>query len=252
MNMGIRAKARYGGLYIYQFLRYSALLVLSLTILNNTTNNGWKYGQNSMHKTISISIMNTNEYLKRKLAMCYRPIFLIFILVLAFSCDRNEGCIRYVLVNNSSLQIEYLLPIKYNYGVPFEWGTMEDIAPDDTTMKSAGQVFSYKYFRPYSRWSYNTGYKSIKDMSPYDTVRVFVYDGAYYDCRPVPDRHIFYDNEDFYCRYDLTLNNLSDLLDSNGNIVICFPPSEAMMAMKMFPPYQKVLDKYSVVGQQSP
>ena len=68
-----------------------------------------------------------------------------------------------------------MFPANHGDTATFDWGDMRDIASDDTTMDSAGQAhFSRMSVLPHSQWRYDSEYGSIEEMSPYDTVRVFV------------------------------------------------------------------------------
>lgn len=175
----------------------------------------------------------------------YGIILFLSVCLLSFSCTiKKDSYIKYLFVNDCNLQIEFLCPEQYNHPVR---GTMYDIAPGDSSLKSAGEApFTVMPVLPYRHWRVISGYSSIEEMSPYDTVRVFVINGE----DGSPPREVMYSNEDYFCRYDLTFKNLYDLLNDNKEIVISFPPSEAMRKVKMCPSFDTVNELYSFVGHQ--
>ena len=54
----------------------------------------------------------------------------------------------------------------------------------------------------------------------------------------------FYNKDEYIVRYDLTLSNIDDLLNSDGALELHFPPDERMKDIHMYPPYEEVLAKY--------
>ena len=159
-----------------------------------------------------------------------------------FSCIKQDASIRFLFINNSSVHVEFLFPAQHSGNVPYKWGTMYDLAPEDTTSSSAWHVgFSYIHLLPGSHGSFDSGYNSIEQMSPYDTVRFFVFDGSYhYLPSDKINQDTIFESENYLCRYDLTKNDLYHLAESSGDIVISYPPSEKMKNVKMFPSYERV------------
>lgn len=168
---------------------------------------------------------------------------LTMLMVCVAGCEKNDATIHYYLENNTKKHIEFLLPVKYNYAVPFLWGTMQDLSPNDTTSKSAWRAhFERIHLLPNTQGKTDTGYKCIEEMAPYDTVRVFVFDAGYAYLGP-PDNNPdpIFESENYLCRYDFSVYDIYHLTDSSGNFRISFPPSEKMKEVKMFPPYKEVI-----------
>lgn len=176
--------------------------------------------------------------------------FVSFIIVfvsflLTYSCSKDDvNHIYFMMENNCSLQIEFLFPEKHSNSVPFLWGTMKDLECNDTTINGAWKAhFGRMTVMPHSQWTTDSGFCTIEEMAPYDTFRVFVYDASYHYLPPSEnDLDEFFKTETYYCRYDLTSENLYDLLDSNRNIVIAFPPPNNMSLVKMWPPYESFMN----------
>ena len=161
-------------------------------------------------------------------------------------CVKPDSSINYSFENNLSTDVEFLYPKRYTYAVPFSWGTMYDLSSEDTTSTSAWHAnFAYMRLLPNSKWHDSSGYDSIEEMSPYDTVRIFVFDGQYYylpyyEVNP----NEIHESEDYLCRYDLTTTDLYGLVDQNGYIRIAFPPSTEMSNVKMYPKYEDLCKLY--------
>ena len=171
-----------------------------------------------------------------------RRILFILLLFLTTYCVRPDNSMVFSFENNSSIDVDFLCPIKYTYAVPFVWGTMYDLDANDTTSTGAWRAhFAWVSLLPESRKQVYSGYNSIEEMSPYDTVRIFVFDGRYHYL-PYYERNQdeIFESEDYLCRYDFTSKDLYDLVDPDGNIKISFPPSIAMSKVKMFPKYEEV------------
>ena len=172
---------------------------------------------------------------------------LIICIVLQLSCCtcHEDHSVRWSFINNTSQYIEFLFPQKQDDNVPFLWGNMDDVAPDDTTMQSAGAAhFGCQDIPPRSMYSRYSGFNYIEEMSNYNIVRVFVYDGDFhYDFTLPPNQVFIYycENEKYFCRYDLSIEDIKSLVNQNNEIEICFPPDERMASMKMWPPYETVL-----------
>ena len=168
----------------------------------------------------------------------FRTVICLFFCLLSCSFDKTDG-IKYLFINESDADVEFLFPADPGRSAPYHWGDMRDIAPNDTTMASAGKAhFSRIAILPHSQWRYNSGYESIEEMSPYDTVRIFVYDHGYYNLN---SPEMVFERELFYCRYDLTPENLHNLINTNGDIQICYPPSKSMSEVKMNPSFEEIV-----------
>ena len=50
-----------------------------------------------------------------------------------------------------------------------------------------------------------------------------------------------YENDLYYVRYDLTLDDIYSLCDNNGVLHVSYPPSPEMKHIKMWPPYEEVI-----------
>ena len=161
------------------------------------------------------------------------------LLFLTTCCVKPDNSMVFSFENDSSIDIVFLAPIRYIHEVHFLWGTMYDLDAKDTTSTSAWRAhFADLDLFPKKRMQFSSGYSSIEEMSPYDTVRIFVFDGRYR--REVNPDEIFESEDYLLCRYDFTSKNLYDLVDPEGNIKISFPPSIAMSKVKMFPKYEEV------------
>lgn len=163
-------------------------------------------------------------------------VIIIFCISTITSCVKPDSSIRFIFENNCSVDVDILYPKRYTRAVPFSWGTMYDLDPNDTTSTGAWRAhFANMHLLPHDKESDYSGFDSIEMMSPYDTVRIFVFDGQHHHL-PYNEVNIndIYESEDYYCRYDLTSKDLKSLLDTNENIVISFPPSEKMKSVKMF------------------
>lgn len=173
---------------------------------------------------------------------------LIYILLsfLTSCCVKDDGSIKYYFENNLPIDLDFLYPKRYTHEVHFSWGTMYDLESQDTTSAAAWHAnFTYMHLSPNSSWHDNSGYSSINEMSPYDTVRIFVFDGRYiYLPYEEVNQNEVYESEDYLCRYDLTSYDLLRLSDQKGNIKITFPPSVEMSKMKMFPKYEDIYAIY--------
>lgn len=168
-----------------------------------------------------------------------KQLFYLLSISLITSCIKPDNSIKYIFENNLSIHIEFLYPKRYLHEVHFGWGTMYDLNPTDTTSASAWHAyFTYTDLFPNTCWKDSSGYSSIEEMSPYDTVRIFVFDGRYHYLPEVNQNEIF-ESESYFCRYDLTSEDLLNLMDQEGNIRIAFPPSIEMSKVKMFPKYEE-------------
>ncbi|MGM9764369.1 MAG: hypothetical protein ACI3ZQ_10160 [Candidatus Cryptobacteroides sp.] len=51
-----------------------------------------------------------------------------------------------------------------------------------------------------------------------------------------------YKNDLYYVRYDLTLDDIYSLCDNNGVLLVSYPPSPEMKHIRMWPPYEEVIE----------
>lgn len=172
-----------------------------------------------------------------------RRTLIVFICMhLLVSCLRDTtGHIYYEFINNTGEVLEVLYPARYTYAVPFQSGDMYDLDKNDTTMSGAGlkAFFSRTNVYQFDKTTEDSGYTSIEEMAPYDTVRVFIYDASY-QIYPGPGSQQIWESEKYYCRYDFTSKDLYQLMNEDGNIVICFPPDVTMKNVKMWPHYEDI------------
>ena len=141
---------------------------------------------------------------------------------------------KYVLINDSNYHIVFLLPERDPY-----WGWEPDLSaidPCDTTLQTYGRHFSLLNVLPLSSHTIYSGYNSLEDIVPNDTIRLFIFDHSLYVDK-IDNPEEFFASEEYLQRYDLTINDLNQLLDSKGRLVIRWPPDSIMKNMKMHPVY---------------
>ncbi len=174
-----------------------------------------------------------------------RRFFYIVLSSFTLCCVKPDNSIVFSFENYSSIDVDFLCPIRYTYAVPFSWGTMYDLSANDTTSTGAWHAhFAWTHLSSQERWLVYSGYYSIEEMSPYDTVRIFVFDGRYHYLPSYEvNQDAIFESENYLCRYDLTSKDLYGLVDPDGNIIISFPPSTEMSNVKMFPKYEEILKK---------
>ena len=76
-----------------------------------------------------------------------------------------------------------------------------------------------------------SNYTTLEEMSPYDTVRVFVYNRN--------DSEKVLEVDEYYYRYDLTTKDMRNLLNDKNQLEISYPPDERMKDIKMCPRYNR-------------
>ena len=162
--------------------------------------------------------------------MLKRKVLFIAVVALAVviqSCVRKDG-VWYNFVNNSADEVEFLFPTKPMSYYPFICGDMFDIDIDDTTVTSARPLFARSTVFPYSKDQVcYSNYLTLEEMSPYDTVRIFVYSRK--------DSKKVLEVDEYYYRYDLTTKDMRNLLNDKNQLEICYPPDERMKDIKMCP-----------------
>ena len=109
---------------------------------------------------------------------------------------------------------------------------MFDIDIDDTTVTSARPLFARSTVFPYSKDQVcYSNYLTLEEMSPYDTVRIFVYSRK--------DSKKVLEVDEYYYRYDLTTKDMRNLLNDKNQLEISYPPDERMKDIKMCPRYNR-------------
>ncbi len=157
----------------------------------------------------------------------------LFIVVIVFigalqSCVHKEG-VWYHFINNSADEVEFLFPIKPMSYYSFICGDMFDIDIHDTTITSTRPLFARHSVFPYDDDQLFSNYTTLEEMSPYDTVRIFVYSRK--------DSKKVFEVDEYYYRYDLTTKDMRNLLNDKNQLEISYPPDDRMKDIKMCPRY---------------
>lgn len=152
-------------------------------------------------------------------------IVILFSLLFVF-CAKPKSYIYYCFVNNSDEDIEFVYPCFPRNDLPFKSGDMHNIIPSDTTIINAIQLFARSTILSNTRHSVNSDYTTLGQMSPYDTIRIFVIKHG--DSVRIEQEGV----DDYICRYDLSLNDLKALTNKSNEIEVCYPPDERMKEMK--------------------
>ena len=120
---------------------------------------------------------------------------------------------------------------------------MDQLDISDTTMANYAFTSAYAYSGVEgSGIDINvTRYLTFEEMMPYDTMRVFVFDGKYEDLL------IPIENDLYLVRYDISIGDAQRLINEEGELEIHFPPDERMKDIKMWPKYADVVTRYDNV-----
>ena len=126
---------------------------------------------------------------------------------------------------------------KSNYCVNFtfpgeETSLYEDL---DTTMTSYYMRISHTAVLPHTSRRISSPADTFEDWIPKgaEAFSMFVYSW---------DRNLdCYENDLYYVRYDLTLDDIYSLCDNDGVLHASYPPSPEMKHIKMWPPYEEVI-----------
>ncbi len=137
---------------------------------------------------------------------------------------------RYRFINNGDTNVEFIAPIKTMSYFPSISGDMHEIDIADTTLSRAKLLFLRSVMYSGRSHSVCNYYSTIEEMSPYDTVRIFI---RALDANNNP----MVDSDEYLCRYDFSLKDIALLLNADNEIVVCYPPDNRMRDMKMWPPY---------------
>lgn len=137
-------------------------------------------------------------------------------------------------VNNSDYLIKFTIPECYG----------EDCFPD-TTMISYWPCV----------WYQTSSKKDAHTISsPLDTFEEWIPHGS--ECYSLfvfpwePEKELsedyfvtkrYFENDEYYVRYDLTIDDIRSLCDSDGILNISYPPSPEMRHIKMWPPYEDAI-----------
>ena len=129
---------------------------------------------------------------------------------------------------------------KSNYCVNFTFpGEKTSLYEDlDTTMTSYhGRVCQVDVLPQTSR----------RISSPADTFEEWIPKGSeffslfVFEQLPGSSGSELYENDEYYVRYDLTLDDIYSLCDNDGVLHVSYPPSPEMKHIKMWPPYEEVI-----------
>ena len=163
-------------------------------------------------------------------------------------------------VNESNSDVVFLAPLNFNkvrrlgWGEPylswgndyFRWINMNQLDISDTTMINYALTSVYgdngivKAGKDESVWTY---YSTLEEMVPYDTMRVFVYDGLFRQdpYGPLAGNLVPIENDLYFVRYDISIEDARKLINDKGELEIHFPPDERMKDIKMWPRYEDVI-----------
>ena len=133
-------------------------------------------------------------------------------------------------INESDLSIGYTVP----EGI-IDW----DHVSIDSTLNSYRGILLFDIIFPHTdRIIYSRGFNTFSDFIPtsQDHISLFVVE--------FPDYETAFEEDRYYVRYDLTLEDFYHLQDENGNLILYFPPDERMKDIKMWPRYEDVRKKF--------
>ncbi len=200
--------------------------------------------------------------------ICLRnKIYVFFVLCFCITSCRDlllhyyaERSIAIKEVNESNSDVVFLVPLNSNkitriqWGKPyfswvsdrFRWIDMDQLDISDTTMINYALTSVYgdngivKTGKDKSVWTY---YSTIEEMMPYDTMRVFVYDGLFRQdpYGPLAGNLVPIENDLYFVRYDISIEDARKLINEKGELEIHFPPNERMKNIKMWPRYEEVI-----------
>lgn len=170
--------------------------------------------------------------------------------------DKNSITIREV--NESNSDVFFLVPQNRNRiwwerghlfmtDERFQHIDMNQLDISDTTMINYALTSVYvdydglvgsksdKYILSY--------FLSLEEMMPYDTMRVFVYDGLFRQdpYGPLAGNLVPIENDLYFVRYDISIEDARKLINDKGELEIHFPPDERMKNIKMWPRYEDVI-----------
>lgn len=174
-----------------------------------------------------------------------------------FNLYYYERSIVIRLVNRSKSAVGFIAPLNHNrirtigcsvtyfsHHKRFRWIDMDQLDISDTTMANYAFTSACDYSGTIEsgkdRLS-STRYLTLEEMMPYDTMRVFVFDGKYEDVL------IPIENDLYLVRYDISIGDAQRLINEEGELEIHFPPDERMKDIKMWPKYEDVVTRYDNV-----
>ena len=174
-----------------------------------------------------------------------------------FNLYYYERSIVIRLVNGSNSAVGFITPLNHNrirtigcsgtyfsHHKRFQRIDMEQLDISDTTMINYAFTCAYDYSRIIGSGKgglFLTYYLTFEEMMPYDTMRVFVFDGKYEDVL------IPIENDLYLVRYDISIGDAQRLINEEGELEIHFPPDERMKDIKMWPKYADVVTRYDNV-----
>ena len=163
-----------------------------------------------------------------------RGILLILFLLLANSCDRGTG---YIMVNNKS-QIPIACYVADGVSSGFSYPDTSLTTTINTYCLTENIANSSVILE--SRFGYS--YDWLLSFTQEGILSVFVFDQALADSK---GWELTFSGNNYIVRYDLSVKDL-ELLQGT----ICFPPSELMRNVRMFPAYEEVVERYpAMVGR---
>lgn len=168
----------------------------------------------------------------------------------------HERSIVIKLVNRSNSAVGFIAPFNFSrirkpvrtgiylsYHKKFRRIDMDQLDISDTTMANYAftSVYDYRGIEGSGKNFYVTYFLTLEEMMPYDTMRVFVFDGKYEDVL------IPIENDLYLVRYDISIGDAQRLINEEGELEIHFPPDERMKDIKMWPKYADVVTRYDNV-----
>lgn len=168
----------------------------------------------------------------------------------------HERSIVIKLVNRSNSAVGFIAPFNFSrirkpvrtgiylsYHKKFRRIDMDQLDISDTTMANYAftSVYDYRGIEGSGKIFYVTYFLTLEEMMPYDTMRVFVFDGKYEDVL------IPIENDLYLVRYDISIGDAQRLINEEGELEIHFPPDERMKDIKMWPKYADVVTRYDNV-----
>ena len=166
--------------------------------------------------------------------------------------DAYKQTFSYNLVNTSRAGITFLIPfhnILWDKRPNFDSITQ----PYDTTIATYGPLFwnsgGAVYLDASSTLVFHSGFNSLEEIMLLDTLRLFVYEQKTIQGESLDE---YFENIHLLQRYDLSLNDLKQLINVNKELEIHWPPDPRMVGMKMWPPYgYYTYDRHPVPDQGS-
>lgn len=156
---------------------------------------------------------------------------ILSLFMMSMGCDplyKEHTLIHFV--NNSNELIRFTIPDEPQYN-PSPWA--------DTTMTSYwGRVMS-KSLVGYESCTIACSFDNYDEWIPYGSE---FYSLFVYKWEPTSESdEEYFSNDEYYIRYDLTINDIFALRDKGGILSISYPPTPEMKDIKMWPPYEEAI-----------